>query len=209
MHLPLLVYYHPHVPKREKKTFDGFYEYVDKHCVYFNMEHTQLVLHNNTYNLQITKTELLNIVYAYENTNEKLHIEGTGETLIWTHNEENDAWEPFLEKTKAIVITATEKSGNENDKVSLITLQLKFDPIEISLSQRTIRNFLYVMSLADVVTSSSSRLLPYTIVNELGTDVDCMLSIDSQEPVVAQLLANTSISLKKSEIRHNQLKFLQ
>lgn len=208
MHLPLLTHYHPHVLKREKKTFDGFYEYVDKHCVYFEMEHTQLILHNNTYNLQISKAEFLNIVYSYENTNEKLHIEGTGETLIWTHNEENDAWEPFLEKTKAIVITATENSGTENDKVSLITLQLKFDPIEITLSQRTIRNFLYVMSLADVVTSSSSRLLPYTIINQLGTDVDCMLSIDNQEPVVAQLLANSSISLKKSEIRPSHVKIM-
>jgi len=175
LHLPTLIYYHPHVPKKELKTFDGFYEYVDKHSVYFESEHIQFILHNNTYNLQISKAELMGIVYQYDNNNEQLNIQGAWHTLIWTHNEESDAWEPFLEKTKAVVITTTEKSDNKNENVSFISLRLKFDPIEISLSQRSIRNFLYLMSLADVVTSSSARLLPYSIINQLGTDVDCML----------------------------------
>lgn len=175
LHMPMLIYYHPHVPKKERKTFDGFYEYVDKHSVNFETEYIQFILHNNTYNLQISKTELMGIIYEYDNTNDQLNIQGAWHTLIWTHNEESDAWEPFLEKTKAVVITATEKSDKDNDNSSFVSLRLKFDPIEISLSQRSIRNFLYVMSLADVVTSSSGRLLPYSIKNQLGTDVDCML----------------------------------
>jgi hypothetical protein len=171
--MPDLTYYIVHVASPKVYKVD-IKEFISDFCDF------EFVIRNNTYNLLISKLNLEGIDLSYYRHPQHLHVASQVKASAWAFNDNIDQWEPLIEPIHMNAIAATDMtrstSGGVGSEAALSTaskIQVTVDTeaLEINASQVAIDNLLRKIRLNDVVTTSSQKLPPYKIINELGVDV--------------------------------------
>ncbi|RYH29744.1 hypothetical protein EON65_07470 [archaeon] len=184
------------------------------------IDNFDVTLHNNTYNLNILNVNISEICLAYSRSLEHLHIASGVYAHINTYNDSLDVWEPVLEPLHVNAIGATDATTlAENKYIGLTTSKIRVevtaDRVECNASQYAITNLIHKLQLNDVVTSSSNRLPPYKIFNQLGVDIyfnigynggvviNNVVSVDSSLPIEISQLVSALNNYKMRKLYHN------
>jgi hypothetical protein len=112
---------------------------------------------------------------------------------------------PFVDNT-------TSNTGISNTK-QRVRIDVFCNPLEFTLSQRCLLGIIRKLSLADVVTTSSMELPPYRVINDLGVNIECKVSINNKEilsssvakgaqlPIEIGVLADAAINSNRARRR--------
>jgi len=187
-HLPPLSHYlvHTHFPSLIINT-DTNNELISEICDF------EVLLRNNTYNLDILKMNSYSNSMMYIRSADQLQLESGSSCALWAYNESVEEWEPLVEPTNLRAVAAENKmavllgpssyedssssSSSSGASSSADSMSAKFridvmsDPIDVNVSQNALANLVSKLSLPDVVTTSSVLLPPYKVINELGCEL--------------------------------------
>ena len=193
-HLPPLSHYLVHAPFPSLIiNTDTNNELISEICDF------EVLLRNNTYNLDILKMNSYSNSMMYIRSADQLQLESGSSCALWAYNESVEEWEPLVEPTNLRAVAAENKkavllgpssygdssssssSGEDNcsssSSSSADSMSAKFridvmsSPIDINVSQNSLANLVSKLSLPDVVTTSSMLLPPYKVINELGCEL--------------------------------------
>lgn len=173
-----------------------------------------IVIHNNTYNLNILNIVVSEICMTYTRSLDHLHMVAGVYLSMSSFNDTLDSWEPIVEPVHIRAIGATDATGAAAGaasgapgsanvgllNASKIRVEVSADRVELNASQSTITNIIYKLQLNDVVTTSSNRLPPYKIINQLGINI--FFNIGFNGGIVINNVINTNSALP---IEINQL----
>lgn len=164
---------------------------VDVKEVHAQLSNFDFHVRNNTYNVNIGRLKLEDIIIIYARGPDHMHMATEVRLDAWTFNDDMDDWEPFIEPIQLRAIGATDSSrgideANDPDSAEDATPSIRIDVItdglEVNLQQQALTSLIRKVRLGDVLTTSSNRLPPYMIINELG--VHCKFTIGIQSTIV-------------------------
>jgi hypothetical protein len=189
-HLPPLSHYLVHTPFPSLIiNTDTNNELISEICNF------EVLLRNNTYNLDILKMNSYSNSMMYIRSADQLQLESGSSCALWAYNESVEEWEPLVEPTNLRAVAAENKnavllgpssyedssssssSSSAGTSSSAESMSAKFridvmsDPIDVNVSQNALANLVSKLSLPDVVTTSSVLLPPYKVINELGCEL--------------------------------------
>lgn len=91
-------------------------------------------------------------------------------------------------------------SFNTSSRASNLKPRVRIDvfcnPLEFTLSQRSLLGIIRKLSLADVVTTSSMELPPYRVINDLGVSIECKVSINEKEILSSSVAKGTQLPIE-------------
>ena len=185
-HLPHLTYYLVHVPNTLTPEVDRE--------IRINLADLEATLRNNTYNLNILKLNIYNVLLSYMDSAGNLNIVAGVSCSCWAYNERHESWEPVIEPITMSAIGATDATrtfqaadaATEDPATAMIsashpsTLQIRVNTahLDVNLAQLTVIDVANKIMLPDVVTTSSIFLPPYKVVNMLGQEVSFNIGMD-------------------------------
>lgn len=183
---------------------------VDVKEIHADLSNFDFHVRNNTYNVNLGRLKLEDILIIYARTPDHMHMATEVRLDAWTYNDDNDDWEPLIEPIQMRAIGATDDShmnslGSTGEVTAIrdassIRIDVITEGLEINAQQQSLTSLIRKIRLGDVLTTSSSRLPPYMIINEFG--VSCKFSIGIQGTIViaSEINASTSYPVEVSRL---------
>ena len=185
-HLPPLTYYLVHVPNTLTAVVDRE--------IQVHLSDLEATLRNNTYNLNILKLNIYDVLLSYMDSSGNLTINAGVSCSCWAYNERHESWEPVIEPILMAAIGATDATRTfqatdsaidspaaaavSSNHPSTLQIRVNTEPLDINLAQQTVVDVANKIMLPDVVTTSSIFLPPYKVVNMLGQEVSFNIGMD-------------------------------
>jgi hypothetical protein len=147
-----------------------------------NFPGVEIILHNNSYGMNLMQFHFMEPKLSYVSTKSGINSAISGCLKFDIYNPKLSSFDSTVESIKFIAVCATDlSSGSVNPHQALSNnlshTKLRFDvscePIEVNVAFNTLSNLIHNISLGDVVTSRSSKLPVYRVVNLLGVPVHC------------------------------------
>jgi len=149
-----------------------------------------ICLHNNTYNMHILEINLSNANLVYNHNLENLHGAAGVCLSIAAHSESMNTWEPVLEPVNINAIVANDISDSRTDSdLYRIRSNIFVEPMEFNASENTIIGLVRKIYLADFLTTSSTHLPPYMLINSMGVGMDFKIYYDGVASVTSSVPA--------------------
>ena len=201
-HLPLLTFYLISADAK-KPIVPWVVRDIDVVCDICDIK---VLLRNNTYNLKVLKAHLASTRVSYNKTDGRLHVAAGTTYSVWAHNDVADEWEPLVESTSLSAVAATDATKAGSDEASsatttdtsLVRIEFFCNPIDINLSQHTLADVIRKFNLSDVVTTSSSELPPYRVINDLGIAIQCCVTVGQYENILDCIGVSGQVPIESS-----------
>ena len=165
----------------------------------------QFHVRNNTYNLQLVRLELSDICMMYDRIPTNWHMAASVRAVMWSYNDIIDEWEPLIEPIEMRAIGATDTTSKGTVVASLldsskIRVEVQTDALEINASQQALQSLIKKIKLNDVVTTSSQRLPPYKLINELGVQVKFNIGFDGLNVIDKEISPGETLPIEVMEL---------
>lgn len=202
-HLHHLTHYIVHVPLKLSNSDPD----IETHAHLCNL---QFVLKNNTYNMKLLKAELSNIQLNYIKKDNKLHSACELQVSCNYFNETSDLWEPILESLNITSIAASDQSDSSAESNSIRSnyntrMDIFSSPVEINVPLLSVNTLIRKLKLADVVTTSSTKIPPYLIINELGVNVNITIGMGNSNIVSDVIKTNSQLPVELDKLKTNRI----
>eukprot|EP00981_Chlorochromonas_danica_P015103 scaffold10498_cov179-Ochromonas_danica.AAC.5 len=197
-----------------------------------------IVVRNNTYNLNILNFIISDIRLNYMRSTDDLRLLAGVKLSLSSYNDTLESWEPILEPVhihgkgstdvSSVSMTQDEKNDESNPSLnqkmstsnapttanvegepiqhvglmnaSKIRIEVNADRVELNAAQSSIANLLYKLQLNDVVTTSSNRLPPYKIINQLGADIHFNIGYNGGIVINNTIQSNASLPIEINQL---------
>jgi hypothetical protein len=181
---------------------------VDVKEVHAELSNFDFHVRNNTYNVNIGRLKLEDIIIIYARSPDHMHMATEVRLDAWTFNDDMDDWEPFIEPIQLRALGATDESRSVEDasealgvtEAPSIRIDVITEGLEINAQQQALTSLFRKIRLGDVLTTSSNRLPPYMIINELGVNCKFTIGIHSTIVLASEIQVAASYPVEVSRL---------